>query len=88
MRPYRFSRHPVCTAQVLICAGWSLAAASAVGLLIVPLVAWYLDRYKLAREEQTLLARYPGYGAYMAAVPHRMLPAAPRAVPAEGRGAG
>lgn len=76
--PYRWSRHPICTAQVLLCLGWALAAGSPVGLVLVPVVAWYLDRYKLAREEQTLLARYPGYAAYMRDVPHRMLPARPR----------
>jgi protein-S-isoprenylcysteine O-methyltransferase Ste14 len=76
--PYRWARHPVCTGQVLIVAGWSLVAASIVGLLMVPVVAVYLDRFKLAREEQTLLGRYPEYPAYMAAVPHRMWPARPR----------
>jgi protein-S-isoprenylcysteine O-methyltransferase Ste14 len=76
--PYRFTRHPICTAQVALCLGWALVAASPIGLLLVPVVAWYLDRYKLAREEQTLLARYPGYAAYMRSVPHRMLPVRPR----------
>jgi protein-S-isoprenylcysteine O-methyltransferase Ste14 len=78
--PYRWARHPICTAQVLLVAGWALAAGSLVALLLVPVVAVYLDRFKLAREEQTLLARYPGYAVYMAAVTHRMVPAAPRAV--------
>ena len=76
--PYRFSRHPICSAQVLICLGWALNAASPIGLLLVPVVAWYLDRYKLAREEQTLLARYPDYASYMRVVRHRMLPVPPR----------
>ena len=76
--PYRFTRHPVCTAQIALCLGWALVAASPVALLLVPAVPWYLDRYKLAREEQTLLAKYPEYAAYMRAVPHRMLPVPPR----------
>lgn len=76
--PYRWTRHPVCTAQVLLVAGWALVWASPVGLLMVPVVAVYLDRFKLAREEQTLLARYPDYRDYMADVPHRMLPSRPR----------
>jgi protein-S-isoprenylcysteine O-methyltransferase Ste14 len=84
--PYRWARHPVCTGQVLIVAGWSLVAASVVGLLMVPVVAVYLDRFKLAREEQTLLARYPEYPAYMAAVPHRMWPSRPKAPEADGVG--
>jgi protein-S-isoprenylcysteine O-methyltransferase Ste14 len=79
--PFRYVRHPVCTAQVLLVAGWSLVCASLVGLLMVPVVIVYLDRFKLAREEQTLLARYPAYPAYMAAVPHRMLPTRPRPAP-------
>jgi len=79
--PYRWMRHPVCTAQVFLVAGWSLICASPVGLLMVPVVIVVLDRFKLAREEQTLLARYPGYRAYMTLVPHRMLPARPRSDP-------
>jgi protein-S-isoprenylcysteine O-methyltransferase Ste14 len=76
--PYRWARHPICTAQVVLVAGWALTAASLVGLLLVPVVALYLDRLKLAREEQTLLAKYPGYRDYMRVVPHRMLPSPPR----------
>ena len=76
--PYRWARHPICTAQVVLVAGWALAAASLVGVLLVPVVALYLDRFKLAREEQTLLAKYPGYRDYMRVVPHRMIPSPPR----------
>jgi protein-S-isoprenylcysteine O-methyltransferase Ste14 len=82
--PYRFTRHPICTAQVALCLGWALVAASPVAIALVPVVAWYLDRYKLAREEQALLARYPGYAAYMRAVPHRMLPVPPRRLASSG----
>jgi protein-S-isoprenylcysteine O-methyltransferase Ste14 len=84
--PYRLMRHPVCTAQVLLCAGFALAGSSVVALLLVPVVAWYLDRYKLAREEQTLLARYEGYAAYIRAVPHRMLPWPAGTHPSPGTG--
>jgi protein-S-isoprenylcysteine O-methyltransferase Ste14 len=84
--PYRYSRHPICSAQILICGGWALAASSLVALALVPVIAWYLDRYKLAREEQTLLARYPGYAEYMRAVPHRMLPRLRGPVTAPGSG--
>jgi protein-S-isoprenylcysteine O-methyltransferase Ste14 len=79
--PYRWMRHPICTAQVFLVAGWSLICASPAGLVTVPLVIVVLDRFKLAREEQTLLARYPGYRAYMAHVTHRMLPVRPRSDP-------
>jgi protein-S-isoprenylcysteine O-methyltransferase Ste14 len=76
--PYRFTRHPICTAQVAMCLGWALIAASPVALALVPVVAWYLDRYKLAREEVTLLARYPEYADFVREVPHRMWPSLPR----------
>lgn len=76
--PYRWMRHPVCTGQVLIVAGWSIACASLLGLCMVPVVAVYLDRFKLAREEQTLLAKYgDAYRGYQRLVPHRMLPRRP-----------
>ena len=83
--PYRYTRHPICTAQVLLIAGWALVTASPVTALMVPVVAWYLDRYKLAREEQTLLMRYPAYADYCRAVPHRMLPQPPHAGTGAGR---
>lgn len=77
--PYRWMRHPVCTGQVLIVAGWSIAFCSVLGLLMAPVVAVYLDRFKLAREEQTLLSRYgDAYRGYQRRVPHRMLPSRPR----------
>lgn len=76
--PYRFTRHPICTAQVAMCLGWALIAASPVALALVPVVAWYLDRYKLAREEVTLVARYPAYADFVREVPHRMWPTMPR----------
>jgi protein-S-isoprenylcysteine O-methyltransferase Ste14 len=85
--PYRYARHPVCAAQLFICGGWALACSSLVGLAFLPVIAWYLDRYKLAREEQTLLAAYPGYADYMDAVPHRMLPRLRGPVAAPGPGA-
>ena len=71
---YRWMRHPVCTAQVFIGVGWALAWGSLVALALMPIYAWYLDRYKLAIEERWLLATYPGYDAYREAVPHRMIP--------------
>lgn len=71
---YRWMRHPVCTAQVIIGVGWALAWGSLVALALMPIYAWYLDRYKLAIEERWLLDTYPEYAAYREAVPHRMIP--------------
>ncbi len=71
---YRWMRHPVCTSQVLIGIGWSLAWGSLVALALVPVYIWYLDRYKLEVEERWLTATYPDYRAYRETVRHRMLP--------------
>lgn len=71
--PYRFVRHPICTAQVIVLLGWSLLSASLLALALLPLLVWYLDRFKLASEEEWLRETYKGYAAYARAVPHRML---------------
>ena len=75
--PYRWMRHPVCTAQVVFGIGWALVWQSIVALILVAVLAWYLDRFKLEREEQWLVTTYPEYDAYRRAVPHRMLPQPP-----------
>ncbi len=81
--PYRWMRHPVCFAQVLIVAGWAIACCSLAGLVMAVVVALYLDRFKLAREEQTLLAAYgDAYRAYQREVPHRLIPTRPASRPA------
>jgi protein-S-isoprenylcysteine O-methyltransferase Ste14 len=75
--PYRWTRHPICTAQAIFGFGWALMFASPVALGLGVVYAAYLDRGKLRREEETLLARYPDYAAYMRRVRHRMWPAPP-----------
>ncbi|HEX8941326.1 MAG TPA: isoprenylcysteine carboxylmethyltransferase family protein [Candidatus Limnocylindrales bacterium] len=72
--PYRYLRHPVCTAQAVFGFGWALLGASPLGLGLVAAYALYLELGKLAREEETLLARYPEYAAYRRRVPHRLVP--------------
>ncbi len=84
--PYRWVRHPICTAQVVLLAGWSILAASPAGLVGCVVVAAFLDRFKLRVEEAWLRNRYPAYEAYMRAVPHRMLPLPLSRRPDEGRG--
>jgi protein-S-isoprenylcysteine O-methyltransferase Ste14 len=79
--PYRWTRHPICTAQAVFGFGWALAWASPVALVLAVVYAAYLDRCKLLREEQTLNARYPGYAAYAQEVTHRMWPVPPRRGP-------
>lgn len=71
---YRWMRHPVCTAQVVIGIGWALTWGSIVALVLVAVYTWYLDRFKLEIEERWLVVTYPEYRAYQEAVPHRMIP--------------
>ena len=85
---YRWMRHPVCTAQVLIGLGWALAWGSLVALALVPLYAWYLDRYKLEIEERWLAVTYPEYPAYRSVVRHRMIPWPPGGQPRAAPGGG
>jgi protein-S-isoprenylcysteine O-methyltransferase Ste14 len=75
--PYRWMRHPVCTAQVVFGIGWALAWQSPPALASVAVLIWYLDRFKLEREEQWLAATYPGYDVFRGQVRHRMLPRPP-----------
>jgi protein-S-isoprenylcysteine O-methyltransferase Ste14 len=61
--PYRFIRHPMYAAALLIAAGWVLARPTpARGVLWLGLLAVLV--LKLRREEHLLGARYPCYGEY------------------------
>ena len=76
--PYRWTRHPICTAQAIFGFGWALAWSSPIALIQAVVYAAYLDRFKLRREEETLLVQYPtAYPAYVARVRHRMWPVPP-----------
>lgn len=84
--PYRWMRHPICTAQVVLLTGWSVLSVSPAGLLGTVVVVAYLERFKLVVEEAWLRDRYPGYAEYEVAVPHRMLPFGGRFRAPAGRG--
>ena len=60
---YRFMRHPIYAAVVLIVFGWSLMWSSPVGLALTILVAVFLNR-KAAREERWMRARFRDYANY------------------------
>jgi protein-S-isoprenylcysteine O-methyltransferase Ste14 len=63
--PYRFVRHPIYTAQMLLTFGWSLALGGwltslcAIALIVVV-------NFKSLKEERRLLQRFPEYRAYQA----------------------
>jgi protein-S-isoprenylcysteine O-methyltransferase Ste14 len=69
---YRLARHPIYGGVLLVTAGWSLLSSP---LALVALVTLgFVFRGKSAREELWLAERYPGYQAYRARVPRRLIP--------------
>lgn len=71
--PYRFMRHPMYTGMALMNLGAALALGSWWGLLLAGLAATALV-WRTAREDAVLQAELPGYAAYAARVPYRLLP--------------
>ncbi|MEM8904750.1 MAG: isoprenylcysteine carboxylmethyltransferase family protein [Actinomycetota bacterium] len=74
--PYRFVRHPIYTAVLLVVAGLTLRSGSwpTVAVAMATLVFFHV---KAAWEERRLAERYPGYDAYARSTP--------RFVPRPGR---
>ncbi|MBF0562454.1 MAG: isoprenylcysteine carboxylmethyltransferase family protein [Alphaproteobacteria bacterium] len=70
--PYRFVRHPIYSANLLLIIGFLVVSGSAIVLLNL-VALWVLYRHSAAIEEQTLLAAYPAYAGYYHATP-RFLP--------------
>jgi protein-S-isoprenylcysteine O-methyltransferase Ste14 len=70
--PYRFVRHPVYVAVVLIAIGWALARAP-IAFVPTALLAVLFD-LKARREEAWLLERYPEYAGYRRGTPRRFIP--------------
>ena len=63
--PYRFMRHPIYAALILIAAGSSISRASLPAIVASIALALVLD-LKRRREEAWLTQRFPGYPAYRA----------------------
>jgi len=71
--PYRFVRHPMYTGIVIFTLGVGLAYANPVALLSsATFLVFFMA--KTGREEEMLLERVPGYGAYRSSVPWRIIP--------------
>lgn len=62
--PYRFVRHPIYAAIVIVGLGWSLQRASGVALLCDLVLFAFFD-LKRRREEAWLVEHVAGYAAYM-----------------------
>ena len=71
--PYRYVRHPMYSGIVIFTLGVALAYANPVALLS-PATFLVFFMAKTGREEEMLLERVPGYGAYRSEVPWRIVP--------------
>jgi protein-S-isoprenylcysteine O-methyltransferase Ste14 len=71
--PYALVRHPMYAGGLVMLLGVPIALGSWWGLLVIvavmPALIW-----RLFHEEQFLLARLPGYGAYQKTVRYRLIP--------------
>lgn len=71
--PYRYVRHPMYAALVVMMAGVALYHGHGLGVLGLALVVAALVG-KILAEERYLAARFPGYAPYRAQTPWRILP--------------
>lgn len=70
---YRFVRHPIYTAVLLLITGALLRTPSLSGLVVIA-VSWAFFDRKSAHEERLLVRTYPDYAAYQRQVPHKLIP--------------
>lgn len=61
--PYRYMRHPLYSAAVLVCVGWGLIAHSWLTLIYATCMFIFVD-IKARREERWLTEKFPEYSAY------------------------
>jgi protein-S-isoprenylcysteine O-methyltransferase Ste14 len=68
--PFRFSRNPLYLSFVLLYAGTALLTNTVWALVVLPLVAWAIDRAVIAREERYLATAFgETYEDYRRGVP-------------------
>ena len=70
---YRFVRHPIYLAVLLLIIGGLFRTPSVSGLLVIIASVAFFDA-KSTHEERLLTARYPGYEAYREQTRWKMLP--------------
>lgn len=71
--PYAIVRHPIYSGIAVAAAGFSVLVSSWWSLGASLMLAVFFH-FKAAREEEWLLAQYPGYQAYMRLVRRRLIP--------------
>ena len=70
--PYRLVRHPIYLSYAIADVGYNLQEWN-VGTVLLTLAGWASLFYRI-RAEERVLSVDPGWRAYVAAVPHRVLP--------------
>ncbi len=70
---YRYARHPMYGAGMLIALGWTIIFASPLGLAFTVVLALFLQ-LKAHREEQWLLEHYPDYAGYRDRTRRKFIP--------------
>lgn len=71
--PYRVVRHPMYASAIAFFAGTALLLGSWWGLVFALLIVVAMA-YRALREERTLRAELPGYGAYLERVKYHLIP--------------
>jgi protein-S-isoprenylcysteine O-methyltransferase Ste14 len=71
--PYAVVRHPMYSGGAAVAAGFSVLVSSWWSLGATLLLVVFLH-FKAMREEEWLVAHYPGYPDYMRRVPRRVIP--------------
>ncbi len=63
---YRFTRNPMYLGGLLILVGWAAVLGSPIALVLSGAFVWYMKRFQIGPEEQTLLSLPgPEYSEYM-----------------------
>jgi protein-S-isoprenylcysteine O-methyltransferase Ste14 len=70
---YRYVRHPIYLAVILLCAAYGWGIANPFVGLLSGIIAWLFFDRKAAAEEKKLIRRFPAYGDYRRRVP-RLVP--------------
>lgn len=67
---YRYSRNPMYVGLTLILTGWILALGNPVGIVLLPIMVWWLNRFQIEPEERALADRFGDtYDEYCRSVP-------------------
>lgn len=55
---YRFTRNPMYLGFLLVLAGWAMYLSNLLAFALLPLFAWYMNRFQIAPEERALGTKF------------------------------